>query len=137
MKIKSKHVFIFIIVIFVVLLYIRRKTSNYSKNDFNAVLFDLSLDSTYATRLKVLSNFYNEKDENKLVLNNSKLIKPGERVMYYYTNDKPIKFILEPVSDNLKSESVSFDLKPPNDGYIYNINTIKMNDKLKNQIRST
>jgi hypothetical protein len=139
MKIKSKNVLIFIIVIviFVVLLYIRRRTSNYSKNDFNSVLFDLSLDSKYSTRLKALSNFYSEKDENKLVLNNSKVLKPGERIMYYYTKDKSIKFVLEPVSDNIKSESISFDFKPPNDGYIYNINTIKMNDKLKNQILST
>jgi hypothetical protein len=124
-----------VLVIIVLLYIIIRRTSNYTENDFSSVFFELSSDSTYSTRLKAMSNFYNEKDENKISLSNIKILKPGEKVKYYYTKDKSIKFSLEPVSSDTKTEMTSFDFKPPSDdSYTYNINTVKINDRFKNRM---
>ena len=134
MKMKSKNI-LMVLVIIVLLYIIIRRTSNYTENDFSSVFFELSSDSTYSTRLKAMSNFYNEKDENKISLSNIKILKPGEKVKYYYTKDKSIKFSLEPVSSDTKTEMTSFDFKPPSDdSYTYNINTVKINDRFKNRM---
>lgn len=134
MKLKSKN--ILIVVVIIVLLYIiTRRKSNYVEYDFNSVFFELSSNSKYSMRLKAISNFYNEKDENKISLNNVNILKPGEKVKYYYTKDKSIKFNLEPISNDTKTEMTPFDLKPPSeDGYTYGINTVKINDRLKNRM---
>ena len=134
MKLKSKNIFM-VLVIIILLYIITRRKSNYTETDFSSVFFELSSDSEYPSRLKAMSNFYNEKDETKISLNNIKILKPGEKVKYYYTKDNSIKFTLEPVSGDKKTEMTPFDLEPPSDdSYTYNINTVKINDRLKNRM---
>ena len=134
MKLQYKNVFLVIVILSLLYIFTRR-TSKYTANDFRSVLFELDSESTYSTRLKAISNFYNEKHENKISLSNTKTLKPGEKVKYYYTKDKSIKFTLEPVSSDTNTEMTPFDLKPPSeDGYTYGINTVKINDRLKNRM---